>query len=68
MMHGAIVVVTRPSDHHEHQNRMNFWATIEPDQAATPLAEQVWLVDVHKSPAFARFVDASERHRFSFRI
>jgi len=69
MMHSAIVVVTWSPDHYEHQNLMSFWATIEPDQAATPLAEQVWLIDVQKSPAaFARFVDACERHRFSYRI
>ena len=68
-MHSAIVAVTMPSSEQEWSA---FLATIEParkNPAVQVLAEHVWLIDVQKSPTvFARFVDACERHKFSYRV
>jgi hypothetical protein len=69
MIHSAIVTVGIPERRDDWTVFLTMTKDAQLSEATTLLGENVWLIDIQKSPAaFAQFVDACERKKLPYRV
>jgi hypothetical protein len=69
IMHSAIVAVEIPEREKEWITFLTMTKDAQNSGATTLLSENVWLIDIQKSPAaFAQFVDACVQKKLPYRV